>query len=85
MPRPKIVNVGSSSNFERQTLRSFFTQSAKAYRYGRIVPEASNVPVSREKQFSPKNLTHNFSWSHEEAKNCREFQKWRLINGSEFC
>ena len=51
MPKPKIEESGSLSNYERQKLQRLYTQSAAAYGSVRNLSKASRLPVSKVRQF----------------------------------
>ena len=51
MPKPKREKAGSLLKYERQKLQRLYTQGGAAYGSIRILVMASNLPVSKVRQF----------------------------------
>ena len=51
MPKPKREEAGSLPKYERQSLQRLYTQGGAAYGSVRNSVKASNLPVSKARQF----------------------------------
>ena len=54
MPKLRIEEAGSLSNYERQKLQRLYTQGAAAYGSVRNLSKTSNLPVSKVRVFTFK-------------------------------
>ena len=78
MPKLKIWEAGSLSNYERQKLPSLYTQSAALYGSVRNRAKASRLPVSKVRQFLHSKASYiEFTLATVKFKRMRAFDRVR--------
>ena len=78
MPKLKIEEAGSLSNYERQKLQRLYTQSAVAYGSVRKLSKASRLPVSKVREFlHSKDSFTKFTLAARKIKRWRAFARFR--------
>ena len=78
MPKLKIEEAGSFSNYERQKLQRLYTQGAAAYGSVRNLSKGSRLPVSKVRPFlNSKDSYTKFTLAAQKFKRMRAFAKFR--------
>ena len=78
MPKLKIEEAGSLSNYERQKLQRLYTQGAAAYGSVRNLAKASRLPVSKVRQFLHSRDSHTkFTLAARKIKGMRAYARFR--------
>ena len=78
MPKLKIEEAGSLSNYERQKLQRLYTQGAAVYGSVRNLAKASKLPVSKVRQFLQSKASYTkFIVAARKFKRIRAFAIFR--------
>ena len=78
MPKPKREEAGSLANYERLKLQRFCTQGSAAYGSVRNLVKASNLPVSKVRQFlHSKPLYTKFTLATRKFRRMKSFAGFR--------
>ena len=78
MPKLKIEEAGSLSQYERQKLQRLYTQGAAAYGSVQNLAKASRLPVSKVRQFLHSNASFTkFTLAARKFKRMRDFARFR--------
>ena len=79
MPKLKIEEAGSLSNFERQKLQRLFTQGAAAHGSVRNMANASRLPVTKLRRFLHSKASYTkFTLATRKFKRKRAFARFRI-------
>ena len=79
MPKLKIEEGGSLSEYERQKLQRLYTQGAAAYGSVRTLAKASRLPVSKVRQFLYSKAFHTkFTLATRKLKTIRVFARFSI-------
>ena len=80
MPKVKIEEAGSLSEYERQTLQRLYTQGTAAYGSLRNLAKASRLPVSKVRQFLYSKASYTkFTLATRKFKRMRAFARFRNL------
>ena len=78
MPKPKREEAGSLSKSERQKLQRLYTQGDAAYGSMRNLVKASNLSVSKVRQFLHSKPSHTkFTYATRKFKHMKAFARFK--------
>ena len=78
MPKLKIEEAGSLSNYERKKLQRLYTQGAAAYGSVRNLAKTSSLPVLNVRQFVHSKASYTkFTWVTQKFKRMMAFARFK--------